>query len=69
MNEILFFVEQDELEGVYNARALGEAIFTFGKDKEELLRNIREAIDAHFEEGKAPQVFRLHYVKEEVYAS
>jgi predicted RNase H-like HicB family nuclease len=69
MNEIIFLIEEDEADGGFNARALGEAIFTFGKDKEELLRNIREAVDVHFDEGKAPKVIRLHYVREEVYAA
>jgi predicted RNase H-like HicB family nuclease len=69
MNEIIFLIEEDEVDGGYNARALGEAIFTFGKTKEELLYNIREAVDTHFDEGKAPKVIRLHYVREEVYAA
>jgi predicted RNase H-like HicB family nuclease len=60
MNEIIFLVEEDEADGGYDARALGESIFTFGATKEELLYNIREAVDTHFDEGKAPQVIRLH---------
>ncbi|MBS1904758.1 MAG: 2-oxoisovalerate dehydrogenase [Bacteroidetes bacterium] len=69
MNEIIFLVEEDEVDGGLNARALGEAIFTFGKDKVELLKNIREAVDVHFDEGTAPKIIRLHYVHEEVYES
>ncbi len=62
-------IEEDEVDGGYQAKALGEAIFTFGKNKEELLHNIREAVDCHFDEGKAPKIIRLHYVHDEVYAS
>jgi hypothetical protein len=68
MNEIIFLIEED-VEGGYNARALGESIFTFGKDKDELLANVREAVECHFDEGKAPKIIRLHYVREEVYAA
>jgi hypothetical protein len=35
MNEIIFLVEED-IEGGYNAKALGESIFTQGETVEEL---------------------------------
>ncbi len=69
MNEIIFLIEEDDVDGGYTARALGESIHTFGKDKEELLHNIREAVECHFDEGKVPKMIRLHYVREEVYAA
>ena len=67
MSEIIFIVEES-LEGGYEARALGESIFTDGDTVEELKQNIKEAIRCHFEEN-APKIVRLHYVKEEVFAA
>lgn len=63
--EIIFAV-QESPEGGYEARALGYSIFTEADDMEELRRNVREAVHAHFDEGKAPAVIRLHTVKDEV---
>ncbi len=65
MNEILFLIE-DALEGGYTARALGHSIFTNGETMDELQRNIREAVECHFEPGQGPRLIRLHYVREEV---
>ena len=65
VNELIFLVE-DSPEGGYEARALGESIFTEGDSLEELKLNIKEAVLCHFDEGKAPTMVRLHYVKEEV---
>ena len=65
MNEVIFLVE-DSVEGGYEARALGQSIFTGGDTIDELKQNVREAVRCHFEEGLAPSVIRLHYVKEEM---
>ena len=65
MSEIFFLVE-DAIEGGYNARAIGEAIFTEANSLEELRANIKEAVQCHFDEGKAPKIIRLHFVKEEI---
>ena len=67
MNELIFLVEEAP-EGGFTARALGHSIFTEGETLEELRRNVREAVQCHFDEGKAPQVIRLHFVREEVLA-
>jgi hypothetical protein len=67
MNELIFVVE-DAPEGGYTARALGESIFTEADDLAELEVQIRDAVHCHFEEGKAPQLIRLHFVREEVFA-
>lgn len=64
-NEILFLVE-DAPEGGYTARALGESIFTEADDLDELHRQVRDAVHCHFDEGKAPEIIRLHFVREEV---
>ena len=66
MSKELIFLVEDSPEGGYEAKALGESIFTEADSLEELKLNIREAIQCHFDEGKAPAVVRLHYVKEEV---
>ncbi len=65
MNEILFVVE-DAPEGGLIARALGESIFTEADDLESLHRQVRDAVHCHFEEGKVPQIIRLHFTREEV---
>lgn len=56
-------------EGGYIARALGESIFTEADDMDELRRNIRDAVECHFDEGLAPQIVRLHIVRDEVLAA
>lgn len=68
MNEIIFLVE-DAVQGGYNARALGESIFTEADDLDTLRANIRDAVDCHFERDKKPKVIRLHFVSEEVIAA
>lgn len=49
MNEIIFLVEE-ALEGGYTARALGESIFTEGETLEETKKNIKDAVNCHFDE-------------------
>jgi len=68
MNEIIFLVEED-IEGGYNAKALGESIFTQGETVEELRANIRDAVDCHYEPASKPKMIRLHFVSEEVLAA
>jgi hypothetical protein len=65
MNEIIFLVEENP-EGGYSARALGEAIFTAAATPTELQQMIRDAVACHFDQGAAPKIIRLHYVREEV---
>ena len=65
MNEIFFLVEE-AIEGGYNARAIGEAIFTQGDTMDELKANIRDAVQCHFDSDKLPKIIRLHLVKEEI---
>jgi len=69
MTEIVFVVEEDPEEG-YNARALGESIFTQADSLEALREMIRDAVRCHFsEEENRPQIIRLQIVREEVMAS
>jgi hypothetical protein len=65
MNEIIFLIEEAP-EGGYTARALGESIFTEADTIEQLRGQIRDAVHCHFDEGKAPKIIRLHFVREEV---
>ena len=65
MTEIVFVVEQAP-EGGYTARALGEAIFTEADTVEALRVAVQDAVLCHFEEGQAPKVIRLHFVRDEV---
>ena len=58
MKELIFVIEESP-EGGYEARALGESIFTEAD-------NIREAVLTHFDEGKHPRIIRLHFTKEEL---
>ena len=67
MTELIFMVEEAP-EGGFLARALGESIFTEADTMAELPGKVRDAVRCHFEEGKAPKVVRLHYVREEVIA-
>ena len=67
MNEIIFLIEEAG-EGGFTARALGESIFTEADTLDALRQQVREAVNCHFDEGKAPKVIRLHFVRDEVLA-
>lgn len=66
-NELVFLVEEAP-EGGLDARALGEPIFTQADTWEEIHGRVREAVLCHFDDGQAPAVVRLHYVRDEVFA-
>jgi hypothetical protein len=65
VNEIIFLVEEAD-EGGYTARAVNESIFTEADTLDDLRRNVREAVECHFEEGHAPKIIQLHIVREEI---
>ncbi len=68
MNELIFLVEEDP-EGGYNTKALGENIFTQGDTMKELKEMIKDAVECHFDTPEQmPEMIRLHFVKEEVFA-
>ena len=68
-SEIIFSVREDEIDGGYNAAALGFAIFTQGDSLDEVRANVREAVDVYFDDSmEAPKVIRLHFVKDELLA-
>ena len=69
MSEIVFLVEEDP-EGGYTAKALGEAIFTQAEDMDGLRDMVRDAVRCHFpDEQTRPRAIRLHLVRDEVIAS
>jgi hypothetical protein len=67
MNEIIFLIEE-AVEGGFTARALGESIFTEADTLDALRQQVRDAVNCHFDEGNAPKVIRLHFVRDEVLA-
>lgn len=69
MKEVIFEVREDEVDGGYTASALGVGIHTEGNTLAQLRDNVREAVDAFFDETMdAPRVIRLHFVRDEVFA-
>ena len=67
MNEIIFEVREDEVDGGFTASALGYGIHTEGETMEGLRNSVREAVDCYFDEKmEAPQIIRLHFVRDEV---
>lgn len=68
MKEVIFVVE-DAPEGGYRARAVGESIFTQAESLDDLRNRVRDAVRCQFEEGNAPKLIRLHFVRDEVIAA
>jgi hypothetical protein len=68
MNGLIFVVEETPECG-YTARALSAPIFTEADTLDDLPGQVRDAVRCHFDEGQAPQVIRLHFVREEVIAA
>lgn len=67
MSELFFLVEEDP-EGGYTARAVGENIFTQGETIAELKVMIRDAVACHYDSAsRRPTLIRLHFVREEVF--
>ncbi len=68
MTEIVFVVEHAS-EGGSTARALGESIFTEADNEAQLRVAVQDAVHCHFDEGKSPEVIRLHFVRDELLAA
>ncbi len=69
MNEVIFEVREDEIDGGYTASALGVGIHTEADTLEALRANVREAVDCYYDESMAaPGIIRLHFVRDEVLA-
>ena len=65
--ELIFLVEEAP-EGGYTARAIGTSIFTEADTLAALHEEVRDAVRCHYEDGKAPRLVRLHFVRDEVLA-
>jgi hypothetical protein len=65
MSEVIFLVEESD-EGGFTARALGASLFTQAETLPELHERVRDAVRCHFDDGAAPKVIRLHFVRDEV---
>ena len=68
MSEIIFVVEEQP-EGGYSARALGESIFAQAETEGELRTQVRDAVRCHFDDGAVPKLIRLHFVRNQVIAA
>jgi hypothetical protein len=65
--EIIFEVQEDTVDGGFNARALGHDIFTQGDTVDEIRAMVRDAVTCHFgDDAERPRVIRLHFVRDEV---
>ena len=64
-SEILFEVLESP-EGGYEARALGQAIYTEAESMDELKAMVQDAVRCHFDEADRPKLIRLHLVRDEV---
>ncbi|PKB70415.1 MAG: 2-oxoisovalerate dehydrogenase [SAR202 cluster bacterium Io17-Chloro-G6] len=64
-SEIIFLVEESP-EGGYEAKALGESIYTQAESISELRTKVQDAVRSHFDEHGRPQMIRLHLVHDEV---
>ena len=60
INEILFVVDEAN-EASYRASAIGSSIHAEPDSLELLHREIRDAVQCHFEEGAAPPLIRLQH--------
>ena len=63
----MFVVEEDP-EGGYVARCLGESIVTQAESAEAVRDAVRDAVKCHFDDD-ARRIVRLHFVRDEVFAA
>jgi predicted RNase H-like HicB family nuclease len=67
-SEIIFEVHEAE-EGGFWAKCLSHDIFTQADTWEELKENVRDAISCSFgEDDECPNIVRLHFTRDEVFA-
>ena len=64
-SEIIFLVEESP-EGGYEAKALGESIYTQAESLDELRTMVQDAVRSHFDDHDRPKMIRLHLVHDEV---
>ena len=68
---VTFIVTEDAVDGGYVAHAHwadgNRDIVTQGDDRDDLIKNIRGALDVSFADDEAkPKLIHLHYVRDEV---
>jgi len=68
MSDEIIFLVQESPEGGYEAKAVGQSIFTEADSLAELRQMVQDAVICHFEDDERPKMIRLHFVKEEVLA-
>ena len=66
-SEIVFEVHEDE-EGGYYTAAVGYDIVTQGDSWDDLKDMVQDAVLCHFDDGSAPNVIRLRFIRDEVIA-
>jgi predicted RNase H-like HicB family nuclease len=67
MSEIIFEVNEDEVDGGYTAAALGYGIYTQGDTLDQLRTMVKDAVACYFDESNpGPKIIRLHFVRDEV---
>lgn len=60
MNEIIFEVREDEVDGGYTASALGYGIHTQGETLDELRAMVKEAVACYFDETmEVPKIIHV----------
>ncbi len=72
MSEIIFEVQEDEVDGGYVATALGHSIVTEGDTLADLRAMVKDAVRCHFGDGvpgPMPKIIRLHFVRDEILAA
>lgn len=68
MEEIIFEVHEDDVDGGFVATALGHSITTQGDTLDKLRQMVRDAVRCHFGDGAPgtmPKIIRLHFVRDE----
>ena len=69
MTEIVFEVREDEVSGGYTALAQGVGIQSKAETLEQLRASVKEAVNNYFDDpASGPQIIRLHFVRDEVFA-
>lgn len=66
MKEITFQIENDEIDGGWIAKAIGQGITTQAESEEELKEMIVDAVKCHFDTSDVPGIIHLHFLKKEI---
>jgi predicted RNase H-like HicB family nuclease len=72
VSEIIFEVQEDEIDGGYVATARGYGIVTQGDTVEGLRAMVKDAVHCYFGDsapGRMPKIIRLHFGRDEVLAA